>query len=257
LNGAKSLALSAGGAITFAAAVGGTTPLQGVSLSRAGSVAVNDAFHLDGTGTARNANGLTIGRGVNNVVFSTLGGGARTIQNFSGSGISFAGGSVGSTITGIVSRGNGAGLSFGAGSYASTRVQGNTFDANLRQGISLDNATGLLLGGTAANAGNRIINSTAWKAYSTGIQASGNSAGTLVQGNTISGNAGNGVMLVAARGITIGGSATNAGNTIQNNGGFGLLASGISTGSLVQGNTITGNRMGAVNTKPAKGLRVV
>jgi hypothetical protein len=257
LNGAKSLALSAGGAITFAAAVGGTTPLQGVSLSRAGSVAVNHAFHLDGSGTAKNANGLTIGRGVNNVVFSTLGSGARTIQNFSGSGISFAGGSVGSTITGIVSRGNGAGLSFGAGSYAGTRVQDNTFDANLRQGVSLDNATGLLLGGTAANAGNRIINSTAWKAYSTGIQASGNSAGTLVQGNMISGNTGNGVILVAARGITIGGSSPNAGNTIQNNGGFGLLATGVSTGSLVQGNTITGNRMGAVNTKAAKGLRVV
>ena len=187
----------------------------------------------------------------------SLGVGSRTIQNFSGSGISFAGGSIGSTITGIVSRGNGTGLSFGAGSYAGTRVQDNTFDANLRYGVFLDSATGLLLGGTAANAGNRIVNSTAWRAYSTGIQVRGNSVGTLVQGNTISGNAGNGVMLVAARGITIGGSTPNAGNTIRTNLGFGLLATGGSTGSLVQGNTIIGNRMGAVNTQPAKGLRVV
>ena len=136
-------------------------------------------------------------------------------------------------------------------------MQNNTLDANARVGVYLNAATGLLLGGTTVNTGNRLINSTAWKAYSTGLQVSGNSAGTLVQGNTISGNAGNGVLLVAAKGITIGGAAPNAGNAIRNNIGFGLLASGASDGSLVQGNTITGNRMGAVNTKPAKGLRVV
>ena len=256
VDGAKSLSLSAGGAITFTDAVGGTTPLKGLAVSRGSSVAVHGAFHLNGTGTAAGANGLTIGRGVNNFVFATLAGGSRTIHNFSGSGIRFAGGSTGSTITGIVSRGNGTGLSFAAGSYTGTRVQDNTFDANIRYGVLLDGATNLLIGGSSVNAGNRIINATAWRAYSTGIQASGNSSGTLVQGNTISGNSGNGVVLVAAKGITIGGVATNAGNTIRNNLGFGLLATGISNGSLVQGNAITANRMGAVNVKAAKGLRL-
>jgi VCBS repeat-containing protein len=255
VNGAASLSLAAGGAITFADAVGTTTALKGLAVSRAASVAVNGAFQLNGTGTALGTNGLTIGKGVNNFMFSALGIGSRTIQNFSGSGIRFAGGSTNSTVTGVISRGNGTGISFDAGSYAGTRVQNNTFDANARYGVVLDGATNLLLGGTAVNAGNRIINSTAWKAYSTGIQASGNLAGTRVQGNTISGNAGNGVVLVAARGITIGGATPYAGNTIHTNGGFGLLASGVSNDSLVQGNAVTGNRMGAVNAKAAKGLR--
>lgn len=256
LDGAANLSLAAGGAITFADAVGTTTALKSLAVSRAASVAVNGAFQLNGAGTALGTNGLTIGKGVNNFVFSSLGVGSRTIENYSGSGIRFAGGSTNSTITGVVSRRNGTGISFDAGIYAGTRVQNNTFDANARYGVVLDNATNLLLGGAAVNAGNRIINSTAWKAYSTGIQASGNLAGTRVQGNTISGNAGNGVVLVAARGITIGGATPHAGNTIHTNGGFGLLASGVSHGSLVQGNGMTGNRMGAVNVKAAKGLRL-
>ncbi|NBW97271.1 MAG: hypothetical protein EBR28_11210 [Planctomycetia bacterium] len=254
LDGGRSLSLAAGGAITFADGVGTRAALKGVSVGRAGSMAVNGAFHLDGAGLAAGANGLTIGAGVNNVVFAALGSGARTIRNFSGSGIRFAGGSTNSLITGIVSGGNGSGISFGAGNYAGTRVQGNTFDANARYGVVLESATNLLLGGTTVGAGNRIINSTAWKAYSTGIQASGALAGTLVQGNTISGNAGNGVVLAAARGITIGGSAAGAGNAISTNGGFGLLASGASSGSLVQGNSVTGNRMGPMSVKAAKGL---
>ena len=256
VDGAGSLSLAAGGAITFADAVGRATALKGLAVSRASSVAVNGAFHLNGTGTAIGSHGLSIGAGVNNVVFAAIGSGSRTIQNFSGSGIRFAGSSTYSTITGIVSRGNGTGISFAPGVYTGTRVQDNTFDANARYGVVLDGATNLLFGGTAVNAGNRIINSTAWKAYSTGIQAGGNLAGTHLQGNTISGNAGNGIVLVAARGITIGGATPGAGNTILANNGFGLLASGISNGSVVQGNAIAGNRMGAVNVRAAKGLRV-
>jgi hypothetical protein len=79
----------------------------------------------------------------------------------------------------------------------------------------------------------------------------------LVQGNSIRGNSGNGVMLVNAQQITIGGPATRAGNIIDSNRGFGVLASGTCTGSLVQGNVITGNALGSVNMRNAKGIRVV
>jgi parallel beta-helix repeat protein len=254
VDGAKRLSLAAGASITFADAVGGTTALRGLAVSRAASVAVNGAFHLNGTGTRAGTHGLAIAAGVNNVVFSTLGVGSRTIQNFSGSGIRFAGSSTNSTITGVVSRGNGTGLSFAAGGYSGTKVQNNTFEANLRYGVVLDGAKNLQVGGTAVDAGNRIIDSTAWRAYSTGIRASGSSTGTVVQGNTISGNAGNGLVLVAAKGITIGGAEPNAGNAIHGNNAFGLLATGISNGSLVQGNSFSGNRMGTVNAKAAKGL---
>jgi VCBS repeat-containing protein len=257
VDGRRNLVLDAAGSVAFVGAVGATNPLTGLTISRAAAAAFADGLALDGTGTAAGTNGLTIGRGVNNVVFSSLGSGQRTIQDFSGTGIRFLGGSTESVLTGIVSRRNGTGLAVGAGNYTGTRAQDNTFDGNLRRGVSLHNATGFLLGGTGANTGNRIINSTAWKAYATGIEARGNSAGTLVQGNTIAGNAGHGVVLVSARGITVGGSTPGGGNAIRDNLGFGLVATGVSGRLLVQGNTMIGNRMGTMNAKAAKGPRVI
>ena len=70
--------------------------------------------------------------------------------------------------------------------------------------------------------------------------------GTVISGNSFSSNLGNGVTLTAARGITLGGPAAGVGNTIIFNGGFGLNASGTSTGSLVQGNQISNNVRGNV-----------
>jgi hypothetical protein len=118
-------------------------------------------------------------------------------------------------------------------------------------------AAGLQLGGTALNSGNRIVNATAWRAYATGAYATGNSTGTVIQGNTIRSNSGNGVMLVGATRITVGGVATGAGNVIAFNGGYGITAGGTCTGSLIQGNAITGNAFGTVNVRNAMGIRVV
>jgi len=82
-----------------------------------------------------------------------------------------------------------------------------------------------------------------------------------VQGNTISGLKGNGVMLSAVQGITIDGGATGAGNTISKNGasgvGFGINASGLCTGSLVDGNLVSGNKSGHYFTKNARGITVI
>lgn len=70
VDGASRLTLSAGAAVTFNGAIGGTTPLKGLTVAAARSVAVDDALHLDGTGTAPGSSGLVIGAGVGNVVFA-------------------------------------------------------------------------------------------------------------------------------------------------------------------------------------------
>jgi hypothetical protein len=309
LDGPQTLAVSAGGRVGFAAAVGGVTPLRGVTISRASGVAVADAFALNGAGGQTKANGLTIAAGVNNVVFSSgYTGGGRTFSGFGGSGIRLAGSSASSRFSGITSTKNGTGLRVDAGTYTDTTITGSSFSGNTTAGISLANArgvavgttlagnslsgngswglratgnltgtqvqnntiegnakygvflqaaAGLQLGGTALNSGNRIVNATAWRAYATGVYATGASTGTRIQGNTIRSNSGNGVMLVNATRITVGGAATGAGNLIASNGGFGITAGGTCTGSLIQGNVITGNALGTVNVRNAKGIRVV
>ncbi|MFM8705977.1 MAG: NosD domain-containing protein, partial [Planctomycetia bacterium] len=105
-------------------------------------------------------------------------------------------------------------------------------------GIYLQNATGLAVGG--AGVGNTIIGGLARGLYSTGIYVTGISTLSRVQANTVSNN-GSGVMLVSARGILVGGTADADRNTITGNRGYGLFATGISTGSVVQRNAITGN----------------
>ena len=65
--------------------------------------------------------------------------------------------------------------------------------------------------------------------------------GTQIVGNSFSENAGNGITMNAARGITLGGPDAN-GNTIIFNGGWGLAASGTSTGSRLLENQISDNR---------------
>ena len=81
VDGASRLTLSSGDAITFSGAIGGTTPLRGITLSAAKSVAFAGAMKLDGTGTGANTSGLVIGANVNNVVFSAASGSnARTIR---------------------------------------------------------------------------------------------------------------------------------------------------------------------------------
>jgi hypothetical protein len=163
---------------------------------------------------------------------------------------------------GTAAAGNSISANAGWGLYASgtlsgTQVHNNSIDGNGKFGVYLEGATGLLLGGTAPNVGNRIVNATAWGRYSTGVYATGNLSGTRVEGNTIRANGGNGVTLANAQRIMIGGPEAGAGNLIDANGGFGVSASGTCTGSLVQGNLITGNALGTVNVRNAKGIRVV
>jgi hypothetical protein len=247
VDGRRSLSLNAAGSIAFVGAVGATTPLTGLTLSRAASVAIGDGLALDGTGTATGTSGLTIGRGVNNVVFSALGSATRTIQNFSGSGIRFLGGSTGSMLTGIVSRRNAVGLSMAAGDYRGTRITGNTFEANRSVGVLLDGTRNLLFGGANAGAtvlGNRITGRLLTGEGSTGMTIRGRAFGTLVQGNTITYHLGDGLRLADARGVTIGGQSPGVGNTISVNLGAGLSVTGACQGSTAEGNTVRSNRRG-------------
>src|SRR5579871_6086913 len=62
--------------------------------------------------------------------------------------------------------------------------------------------------------------------------------GTTVEANTISDNAANGVNLMGTRGLTIGGTTSGATNTITTNQAFDLLAKGLCSGTVVQGNVI-------------------
>ena len=84
------------------------------------------------------------------------------------------------------------------------------------------------------NAGNRIRSNAAW-----GLFGSGDCAGTTVLANAIQSNKA-GIYLSAVTGITVGTETAGTGNTISAN-QFGLFASGVSTGTSVLGNTITGN----------------
>ena len=195
VDGAKRLTLSSGGAIGLAGAVGGTTPLAGITLSAAKSVAVNDALTLDGMGTAAGTSGLVIGANVNNVVFKPAAkDNARTISGFTGNGIQFLGGSTGSRITNVTSTGNGTGLLVSPGVYTGTVISGNSFSSNLGNGVTLTAARGITLGGPAAGVGNTIIFNGGF-----GLNASGTSTGSLVQGNQISNNVRGNVANFAAR----------------------------------------------------------
>jgi len=82
----------------------------------------------------------------------------------------------------------------------------------------------------------------------TGIYAVGNLDGTTVSSSTISGNDGPGVRLRWARGITVGGRLESEFNTIVDNAGWGIIATGWSRGSALTGNTVSGNTSGQINT---------
>ena len=90
-----------------------------------------------------------------------------------------------------------------------------------------------------------------------GLYITGDVRGTRVQGNAISDNTGDGVMLVNARKLTIGGNSAVNGNGIVSNLGYGLYAFGVCTGSVVQSNVIVANAQGNVNLTKLRGIKYV
>jgi hypothetical protein len=139
---------------------------------------------------------------------------------------------VANTITGNAA----SGLAASKGDYSETAVLGNTFSGN-RTGISLANVQNLNVGGVATAFKNTISSNT-----ETGLYATGNLAGTLIQGNAFTGNP-VGVSLQDGQSLSLGSASAGGGNTITG-GATGLMATGNVAGSLVAGNSITGQTTG-------------
>jgi hypothetical protein len=149
-----------------------------------------------------------------------------------------------------ISSNAGAGL-LAMGDLAGSQVLGNQLDSNGAFGVLLSAVQGLKLGGTSTGTGNTITGSP------TGLFVSSASNGTVVQGNTIRGNLGNGLTLASATGLSVGGRQRGSRNQVTLNRGYGLLAVGRCTRSKVVGNAIVKNTQGNVNLAHSQGLRYV
>ena len=90
-----------------------------------------------------------------------------------------------------------------------------------------------------------------------GLFVTGSVSGTQVLGNDIAGGTGNGVSLSGAKGVTIGGTSPGSGNRVFSNRGFGLLATGVGTGSVIQGNVILLNTQGDVDLSGSRGYTYI
>jgi hypothetical protein len=187
LDGAKQVTLAAGtGAVAFKGAVGGTTPLAGITLSTAGSTTADSSIKLVKTADS-GQDGLTVAAGVNNVKMTGAG---SSITGFAGNGITFLGGSTNSRLAGFtVSENSANGMNFAAGSYAGTTITGNTlskngdFTTHVGNGI-LVQGSDLMIGWDALPSSNDVRNKV-FKNALNGIEIRGAGA----QNNTILSNA--------------------------------------------------------------------
>jgi trimeric autotransporter adhesin len=109
----------------------------------------------------------------------------------------------------------------------------------------------ITIGGTSSSFQNKIFNSGG---AGVTIQAS---SGDTVVGNQISSNVGNGVTIIQAKRLTVGGSVSGDSNTIVTNQGYGVSASGVCTGSVVQSNAIAANGLGNVNLTKSRGMTYI
>jgi len=223
-----------------------TLAVSGTTFQFAGTSSIT----LDGSGAGGGGDGLIIGAGVNTIGLSDI---VLTIQNFSQNGLSFAGGSTGTTIKGLSLRNNGFnGIQLAGGSYAGTTVRDTQISDNGRAGIvTAAAATGLTIGGTLANQGNNIYGNGTH-----GIElAAGAYTGSSIVGNRIVDNAQCGIATAGGvSSLAIGGTTATAANTIAINTASGIqLGPGSYTGTTIQGNTISLNEAAGVNLAAAGG----
>jgi len=212
-----------------------TLTASGTSFQFSGSTT---SITLDGSSAGPGGDGLIVGVGVNSVGLSGI---VLTIQNFSQNGLSFAGGSTGTSIDGLTLRSNGFnGIQFAGGSYTGSTVRNSRIIDNGRAGIvTAGPVTGLTIGGTLASQGNTIFDNG-----QNGIElAAGALTGTSIVGNDIFSNGQSGIATAGGvAGLTIGGVTTAAGNTIAGNDANGIqLGPGSYSGTVIQGNRISFN----------------
>jgi trimeric autotransporter adhesin len=151
------------------------------------------------------------------------------------------------------------GILIGSGTSATT-LGGSSSD--LADVIRYNGGPGVTIQSSKDNVvmGNQIQDGAQYGVYVTGVVT-----GTQIENNAISGNVSNGVTLIKARKVTIGGNSSSGsgqavagpGNQIVINQGYGLYARGNSKGSVVQGNTIAANAQGNINLTNAYGITYI
>ena len=222
-------------------AIGGFQP----SVEPQVTISANRRYGIEITGSAYH----------NFVVHSFLGtnsSGRAVLGNILG-GISLGSGTSSNTIGGsfaplqnLIVNSGGAGVTIQ--SSRGNAVLGNQIQSNAQGGVVVIDGQNNQIG--SATAGNTISGNG-----QSGLAITGVSTGTRAEGNQILSNADNGVLLVKARRVTIGGSSPGSGNQIVGNQGYGLYALGLCNGSVVQGNQIVANAKGNVNLTKSGGIR--
>lgn len=221
-----------------------TLAVPGTTFGSAGTSAVT----LDGSLAGAGVSGLTIGSNVNTIGIDGI---ALTIQNFRQNGISFLGGSTGSSIRGVTVRVNGNnGIQLGGGTYTGTSIRSSAISDNTKAGIATTaGVTGLTIGGIGL--GNNIYGND-----TNGIElAAGSYTNSSIVANIVSNNSQAGIATTGgATGLTVGGTASGAANSLAVNGGSGLqFAAGDYTGTTVVGNSVILNTGAGVSLAPAAG----
>lgn len=175
--------------------------------------------------------GILIGRGTYNITI----GGPRDAVN---PGLRYFNEIVANTGNGVTAEGT-----------VNLRLLGNTISGNTASGVVLKNTPDAVVG--APLAGNTITRNGRY-----GIYAGGRLTDSIIQSSTISENGSTGVRLSWARDITVGGTDLIRLNTITDNNGWGILATGYSRGTTISANNVSGNTRGNVNTTFTFGMTV-
>ena len=237
--------------------IGGTTPAArnlisgnvgaGISVAFSGNLVQGNFIGLDATGTAPLGNG---DRGVSvNGSSNTVGGptaAARNVISGNNRGVQFHG-------SGHVLQGN----------FVGTDVSGSVAIPNLNEGVNLDGAMGVLIGGVVTPAGTPPGNVISGN-MGHGIDLFANTTGTVIQGNIIGadptgdeplGNSLDGIAISGSNNF-IGGIGAGEGNVISWNGtesGSGVeVGNGAFTENTIRGNVIFSNaRLGIDLRQPS------
>jgi len=221
-----------------------TLAVSGTSFQFAGTTSL---VILDGTLAGTGGDGLIIGSGVNNIDFTST---VLTVQNFAKNGLSFAGGSTNTKITGMTLRLNGYnGIQLAGGTYTGTTIQNTAISDNGNAGIiTAAAATGLTIGGATAGQGNNILGNG-----TNGIElAAGSYTNSFILGNRIVDNNQNGIATAGGvTGLTVGGTASYSPNAIVVNSANGvLLQAGDYVGTAFIRNSITLNGQDGIAMDP-------
>jgi len=199
------------------------------------------------------------GRATNNRIFNTTVGAGfvpgQAIPNELG-GIVVAAGTSGTQIGGTqpfmgnaVLSNTGIGISITSSSgnvVLANRVEGNTDGGIVLNGVR-NTRVGSLGGG-----GNTVLENAV-----NGIYVGGNSAGTSVVANSVTGSGSNGLLINAATNLVVGGTISGEGNTIVMSTGYGIYALGTCSKTKVVRNTLRENAAGAVNLSLSTGITYV